>query len=62
MLEALGLDSVVLGISVGGSVAGLAVIAWMYHQARSKPEEKDLEDIVNKADLHGLGNSFRVKP
>lgn len=59
-MDTLGAEALILGITVGGSMAGLVAVALMLRRREPAQAAKDIRDIVNAAPYGRIGNNIRV--
>lgn len=59
-MENLGVEALILGVTVGGSMAGLVAVALMLRREKPAPAAKDIREIVKAAPYGRIGNNLRV--
>lgn len=60
MFEALGVEALIFGVSIGGSLIGLAAVAVMLHGPKHEPGRQKLSEIVASAPYDRLENNLKV--
>lgn len=60
MPAAIGIDSLVLGVTVFGCLVGAGAVIFMLRDAKPKPARKTVSEIVESAPYERLGNNLKV--
>ncbi|WP_209425129.1 hypothetical protein [Pararhodobacter sp. SW119] len=60
MFEAVGVENLVLGLSVGGSLVGLGAVGLMLQRKTAPVPQRRLDAIVQGAPYDRLGNTLKV--